>query len=454
MRSQLCKSKKGRWVMFRKVLVLTAIVAMFSFCSHARAAQMSVSWDGGGDGRSWEDPCNWDPDIVPDNADGNTFAITIDSGTGEIEVVWEYEHTIDRLDCYGDVVLRGPLWEWTQLALVDASGLTNHGVLRIHSWGLEFCKIQGNVTNTSGALLDLFGAEIEGNLTNQIDATIEANGEVDVWDGNLVNAGLVIIGDHELYIRQNMHNTGQVKIYTGSLGVGGILDNDANAVITGLGVIFGGQALVNNGRIFATGGDLVLATGQGTFLNSGIIGNAALTSLNVVGVPDPNDDANNQGTIEVNAGGGVAFDCNLVNEPNGIIKLLGSILAAISITQTADANFVGFGSITGDILIEPGAKIELTGPTNIVGDVNIPADATLEISDGQTLITGHTTCDGTIHLKGGTVIFQGGCDCDGCTIINEAGIDRNHFDLNADGIEDFKDFAYFAETWLWQASWY
>ncbi len=439
--------------MLRKVLILTAVILAFA-ASNLQAEQIPVSWDGGGDGRSWEDPYNWDPNTVPENNVSNTFAVTIDSDSGEIEVVWEYEHTIDRLDCYGDVVLRGPLWEWTQLALVDASGLTNHGVLGIHSWGLEFCKIQGNVTNTSGALLDLWGAEIEGDLTNQIEATIEANGEVDLWDGNLVNAGLVVIADHELNIRQNMHNTGQVKICTGSLGVGGILDNDANAVITGLGVIVGGQALVNNGRIFATGGDLVLATGQGTFLNSGIIGNAALTSLNVAGFPGPTDNANNLGTIEVNAGGGVAFDCNLVNEPNGTIELLGGTLAATTITQMAGANFAGFGGITGDVQIDPNATIKLTGPTNIVGDVNIPADATLEISDGQTLITGHTTCNGAIHLKGGTVIFQGGCDCAYCTIIHESGQDRDHFDINADGTVNLNDYAYFANSWLWQATWY
>jgi len=441
--------------MFRKALTLTAIVLVFGACE-LQAEVIYSTWDGGGNGRSWEDPYNWDPDIVPDNAGGNTFAVTIDSGTGEIEVVWEYEHTIDRLDCYGDVGLHGPMWEWTQLALVDASGLTNHGVLGIHSWGLEFCKIQGNVTNTSGALLDLWGAEIEGNITNQMDATIEANGEVDVRDGNLVNAGLVVIGDHELNIKQNMHNTGQVKIYTGSLGVGGILDNDANAVITGLGAIFAGEDLVNNGRIFATGGDLVLIPGQGTFLNSAIIGNAALTALNVAGFPGTTDDANNLGTIEVNAGGGVAFDSNLVNEPNGIIKLLGGTLAAPTIAQSAGATFNGQGNITtSNLIIETDGLIRLTGPTNIFGSVQIDPNATLEIRDGTTLITGHTTCNnGTIHMIGGRVICQGGLTNNNCHIIWEPGIYTNVADFNLDGTVNFKDFADFANTWLWRADWY
>ena len=145
----------------------------------------------------------------------------------------------------------------------------------------------------------------------------------------------------------------------------------------------------------------------------------------------------------------------MVNKPNGIIKLLGGTLAATTITQTADANFAGFGSITGDILIESGAKIELTGPTNIVGDVTIDPNATLEISDGTTLVTGHTTCNsGTIHMKGGRLIPQGGFTNNNCNIIWEPGTYNNIADFNLDGEVNFKDFAYFVDTWLWQTSWH
>jgi hypothetical protein len=166
-------------------------------------------------------------------------------------------------------------------------------------------------------------------------------------------------------------------------------------------------------------------------------------------------DFHNSGTIDIRTGGGVAFDCNLVNDPCATIRIDGGTLAAGNIQHRADANLIGFGQIAGNLLIGPaGATVKLTGPTNIVGDVNIMSGNTLEISDGQALITGHTVCDGTIHLIGGTVIFQGGCDCDDCNIINEPGTDRHRCDFNADGIQDFKDFACFAETWLWRASWY
>ena len=170
-------------------------------------------------------------------------------------------------------------------------------------------------------------------------------------------------------------------------------------------------------------------------------------------------DINNSGTIEINGGGAVVFDCNFTNEPSGIIKLLGGTFAATNIAQKEGATFEGFGGITGDVIIEPNSVsepnsiIKLTGPTNIIGDVTVLAGAILRISDGQTLITGQTVNNGSIELIGGTVIFQGGYSGSG-TIPGTAGTDRNHLDVNSDGIEDFKDFASFAENWLWKASWY
>ena len=196
----------------------------------------------------------------------------------------------------------------------------------------------------------------------------------------------------------------------GACDINGYLDNDRTGTIKGSGVVGGSLPFINNkGMIRSTGGTLVVAT-AGSFFNRGTICNAPLASLNVMLVGPPSD-ANNLGTIEINAGGGIAFDCNLVNvsEPNAVIKLLGGTLAAKTITQKAGATFRGFGGITGNIVIEPNAIIKLTGPTNIVGDVTIGEGATLDISDGTVLITGLTTCNGgTIRLKGGTIITQGG----------------------------------------------
>jgi len=174
--------------MSKKVLILTAIVLVFA-ASNLQAAQIPVSWDGGGDGSSWNNANNWDPNIVPDNNATNTYAVTINAG-GYVWVGLQQSRTIDQLDCYGEFELH----KWTsglvELSLVNPSGLTNHGYLVIVGLWIE-----GNVTNTSGATLELEDMEIEGDLYNQAGATIEVfevSDEVCV-DGAVENAGSMTI---------------------------------------------------------------------------------------------------------------------------------------------------------------------------------------------------------------------------------------------------------------------
>ena len=443
--------------MVRKVSILAAIVVMFSFCSHARAAQISVSWDGGGDGRSWEDPYNWDPDIVPDNAGGNTFAVTIDNnsiGGGEMQVYLQQDRTITRLDTSGAVRLTSGRLNWIALTVVDVNGLTNYGELKIFEQG----DIHSNVTNTAGAELYLKDLYIIGNLHNLAGGFIEFDDAYVMGEnstGVVENAGFIItFGELEAF--NTFHNTGQINIYDGGCGSDSLFHNDVNGVIKGSGILYADQ-LQNKGQITAFGGSLLVVCG-GAITNTGLLRNKPLASLHIrlSLFIEPVADVNNFGTIEVNASGGVAFDCNLVNKPNGIIKLLGGTLAATNINQSADATFNGQGNITtSNLIIEAEGLIRLTGPTNIFGNVQIDPNATLEISDGQTLVKGHTTCNnGTIHMIGGRIICQEGLTNNNCNIIWEPGTYTNLADFNLDGTVNFKDFADFANTWLWQASWY
>lgn len=426
--------------MFRKVLILNLVILFFSFLE-AQAAVINSTWVGGSQG-VWQDANNWNPNIVPDNNATNTFAVTIDAGSVGINIRQGW--TIDQLDCYGEVVLQG--WEWSQLTLVDVNGLTNHGELEI----FYQVEIQGNVTNTIGAELYLEQTGIKGNLYNLAGGVIKFEQENDVEEGDLQNEGTIdIIHASDLFCEQQVRNYGTINLYSGELDVGGtgILENYGSGVIKGFGVIHATSLLQNEGQIIASGGSLTVLS-EGSFLNTGVLCNKPLASLYIM----PEEDVNNNGTIEVNAGGGMTFDCNLVNDTNGVIELLNGTLAATTITQTADADFSGFGGITGDAVINSNGIIELTGTTKIVGDVNISPDATLEISDGVTLVTGQTTCNGTIHIKGGYLIPQGGFSGD-CNIIWEAGLFTNPADFNLDGEVNFGDFAYFAETWLWQTAW-
>jgi len=430
--------------MSKKVLILTAVILFFAACE-VQAAVIYSNWVGGSEeDTSWERSNNWEPAIVPDNNPTNTFAVTIDAGGGYVRVGLTQWHTIDQLDCYGEVELQNYTSGWIKLTLVDANGLTNHGYLVIERLG-----INGDVTNTAGAMLELEDMDIEGNLYNQASATIYVENENDV-EGDLQNQGTLIIPHaSDLLVDRNIRNAGLIQLFDGECGADEILDNNSTGVIRGFGILYVEQLLRNKGGIYAYGGSLAIAC-NGPLTNTGLLGNYPLSSLHI----KPTVDVNNNGTIQVNAGG-VAFDCNLSNEPNATISLLGGTLAATSITQAADANFIGFGGITGDILIDPNGIITLIGSTNVVGNMEIGTDATLEISDGTTLIIGHTTCNnGTIRMIGGRIICRGGLTNNNCNIIWEPGTYANAADFNLDGTVNFKDFADFANTWLWQASWY
>lgn len=457
MRSQLCRRKK-RWVMFRKVLILTVIVLAFA-ASDLQAGQISCTWIGGEEGL-WGDPCNWNPAVVPDN-DTNAFNVTIDGSSIDVEVGLQQHRTINRLDCYGYVELVTWTSEWVVLTLTDPNGLVNYSELEIEP------DITGNVTNKSGAYLLMDDTDIDdGNLYNEAGAKLETETLVGITNGNFTNDGSVFVRDYsELHVSGgSFTNNGTIQIKDGWIGneddgINEDLVNTSSGSIWGSGnVVSAGVNIVNGGNITASSGKLVLLAEE--IINTGTLeskpGSALFLEVAV-------SDVNNQGNIIVNPGSTVSVkleklftepnDCALNNVPNGTIQLLGGVLSVATITQAADANFTGFGTISGNVIIETDGLISLTGPTNIIGNVTVSAGATLQISDGQTLITGQTVNNGTIELIGGTVIFQGGYTGGG-TIPVTAGTDRNHFDVNSDGIENFKDFASFAESWLWQASWY
>ncbi len=412
--------------MFTKALTLTAIILVFSPCQ-IQADVINSRWVGGEEGR-WDDASNWVPPIVPDNSSWRSFIVTIDSnsiGADKVDVYFQKNWTIDQLDCYGVVeVLCWPLEAIGLIVEDDVKGLTNHGTLILNDGFI----LVGNVVN-QGRLSIGSQAEVHGNIANY--GFMEASGGVEI-EGSVTNiAGAkAILGDEDegTSIQGNLTNAtgGLIEVESSLYIVEGDLDNAGRI----------------NLRAFVCKID-------GDLINKGVLCTKVLVPARI----ELAVDVKNSGTIEVNAGGGVSFDCNLVNEPNAVIKLLGGTLAATTITQKAGANFAGFGGITGNVVIEPNAVIKLTGPTNIVGDVNIAPNATLEINDGTVLITGLTTCNGTIRIKGGRIIPQGGLSGN-CNIISQPSAYTNMADFNLDGQVDFKDFSAFAETWLQRESWY
>jgi hypothetical protein len=274
---------------------------------------------------------------------------------------------------------------------------------------MAYLHIKADVTNLEGAFLELGFGEIRDNLYNQVGGIVQSEYVFEIGD-DIENAGLIIIrhGGHIYSDEGEIRNSGILDLRNGTIGANeGPFCNKPSGKIRGFGMVYSGegsQEFQNEGTVCASGGSLLVYSG-GVTTNTGILTNDPLASLHI----KTSADVNNLGTLEIKAGGGIAFDCNMVNEPNAVIKLFNGTLAAKTITQKAGAVFQGFGGITGNVVIEPNALVKLTGPTNIVGDVTIEEGATLDISDGTVLITGLTTCNGgTIKTFHGSIITQGG----------------------------------------------
>ena len=383
--------------MSNKSMKLVVAVLLLLSCQ-LNASVIHSTWIGGEQG-DWGTAFNWSPAIVPDNSETQTFTVTI---VGDTNVDLNRNFTIGQMDCYGNVELgRGSeyVWDLVGLSILNQNGLSNYGSFSLDSQVM--LHVEGNLNNPKGCTIDTaFNGGIEG-------------------DGKVENSGLITSCPSKGLEDDQLHNSGRIIVLGGACLIGE-LDNDVNGIINGFGTLVG--YLSNKGKIYATGGDLTVATSD--FLpNFGIIGNTPTTTLNVMIIGVELDgvslDVNNCGTIEINASGGVSFDCNLVNEPNSVVKLLGGTLAAQFITQKAGATFEGFGGITGNLIIESNALIELTGPTNIVGNVTIEEGAILDISDGTVFVTGDLTCNGgTIQTYNGKIIIKGEEKGTGCNKIS------------------------------------
>jgi hypothetical protein len=421
------------------------LLSLWTVC--LQAAVVGSNWVGGEFG-NWKDAANWDPPLVPDNNESLTFNVTIDSNSidvNEVFVVCVQSRTINKLDCYGVVV--PDVWTEEPVSLTVTNGITNYG--RFEPDDFHFNADFTNVTGAS-ALLDEI-TFLQGNIINQSGAEIEIEVTLEV-DHNILNAGTItFLPNSVLTEPQLIQNTGTILLNQSVCQIDGILDNQAPGIIKGSGLVEAEDSLLNEGQIIASAGTLKLTSPEPFISDAGsLLRNQPLSTLHI----EPAQDVNNYGSLEI-CSGGIAFDCNLNNDPNSTIKLLSGTLAATSITQRPNANFTGFGSITGNLFIDPNATIKLTGPTSIVGDVTIDPNATLEISDATTLIIGHTTCNnGKIHIKGGSIIPQGGFTNNTCNIVWELPVYTNVADFNLDGLVNFHDFAYFTDTWLWQSAWH
>ncbi|MCB0203750.1 MAG: hypothetical protein KDH89_02875, partial [Anaerolineae bacterium] len=94
------------------------------------------TWDGGGDGVSWSDPLNWDPDGVPTAADDVEFTTNVTVNIDVAAVVNALTLTAATLEGSGDLTIQG-LFTWHTGTLQGSGTVTASGGVLLSDAGTK-----------------------------------------------------------------------------------------------------------------------------------------------------------------------------------------------------------------------------------------------------------------------------------------------------------------------------
>jgi hypothetical protein len=175
------------------------VVGGFRGVTGLRAPDCSrfVAWTGLGDGESWSDAGNWDPAVVPDNEDGNSYCVYIDGqvngGNGEVIL----DDAANRLR----IVTYLELEEGTELRLAnennttlrinaadDQVALNNRGILRVPSDQNGIFTASSTLMNSNEILL--VGEANSARFSTSAPATFDGGGQVRLAGQNTTFLGL------------------------------------------------------------------------------------------------------------------------------------------------------------------------------------------------------------------------------------------------------------------------
>jgi fibronectin-binding autotransporter adhesin len=394
-----------------KVKLSTAaiVILLSGFNLGARVqAQNVVDWVGGS-GVDWSHSANWSGGVVPNNAGGTTYNVTI-APTSPINVNLNQSVTVTDLTLGSTAGLIGTLvnpsgdpltiangqltinpsstifWQGGNLAITGAGTLTNNGTLSVQQPGAGL-NVFGATTNAAGAMLKVLAASfatLTGNVTN---SGLIATGWPASTGGNNVTLATALTNSAGgvVEIGGNFSAPGDV------LSVNGITNNATGATIS----IAGGSTAtfasnMNNSGTFGTG--FPIGIGNDTVNLRGVTNaTGANFSLSYPGdIATVKQVFSNAGTVTVAAG--TSLNCNKI-----FVQSAG--------TTTVDGTLAGNIAVLGGTLLGAGTLQSnvILGGSGIAPILNV-GDAS---TSGLLLVTGkyQQLSTGTLNVSiGGTTV--------------------------------------------------
>lgn len=331
--------------------------------AHGAVHPATVRWDAGGDGGSWSDPSNWDPNGIPSRIDH----IIIDNGSlaeGFATVLLDIDFTLDPGGTISIDFPSGGIGNPPTFVIRPSNTLTNKGLIT-NNYGLISVESPGS----DGGTIDNFGTmdnfgrlsiDNSGTVTNKAGGTVTNHGIIDnngifenecastfndlgtfngtfddltcFWDGG---------GDGSKWSDPLNWGTDALPSSTDDI----VIDDGVVTtvkVVVHLDIDFSldpGGTISVNFLSLGIGAPTLVVDDIKTLTNNGLIENSA--SINNLGT------INNPGTITNNAGGTFLNNAggSFTNEPTGTINIVGGTFRNECGSTFNDFGTIGAGAI-------------------------------------------------------------------------------------------------------------
>jgi len=387
-----------------------------------------VSWDGGGDGTTWEDQYNWDPDIVPGaterasidlpgtytvtvNSDREIYGLTIGGVTADITLdIQSYTLTVhDELINYETIVVRDD-------AALDAP-TAGRGSTIVNESGATFELNDGDITGSglftnrgyftktgvwrSHVYVDFHNEEWSGRSD---DGLMEAAGGTLDVSGEFENLGRlnIITGQGTAISKHYVGRDGE-RAGSGTFINDGILDIDAgafllagaNATVSSYGTTENrGEVAVAGGATFynESGGEFDLRDGDlngaGEFVNRGYFAKTG-PGLSTILLSFTNESAgrSDDGLVEAGAG---TLDIGGEFENLGRLNIITGQGTAISKHYLGGKARAGSGTFvnSGVVDVAPGGTLTANALTTVTSSGEFDVGGLLEVASGAQFQSG------------------------------------------------------------------
>jgi hypothetical protein len=287
----------GMWKLFRGMIWVAAVMACL--CPALAFGQTNSSWNGGTG--NWSTSTDWTPNQVPNNAGGNTYDVTIGSGSLD-SVILDQNATVSSLTLGAPTggnasLLTSSSGQAEDLTVTDELTINPEGSLSMNS-GSEVTA--ANVTIMNDGTINLNNIvgysgpgstlTVTGTLTNNFYGNLfvgygMTNNVVNI--GMLVNNGGVRIDAGSTVNLTNQPNGITDIAYDSNFYLGGVINAGSNNGLRNLSSIEGNLTLAN-GESLALTSSLLTVSG-GAQLNLMLGSSVTVTNLNNSGIVTTGD---------------------------------------------------------------------------------------------------------------------------------------------------------------------